>query len=106
MQLLALDRAGLEEGCPLKVREYLLAGVPSVIGYDDTPSAEFAAPRLTSVHMPWREMTLGGINALLNRCYDLKRPVARTFPVGVTMRASLARVAADKVKAKRGSKKH
>jgi LacI family transcriptional regulator len=64
----------------------------SVIGYDDTPSAEFAAPRLTSVHMPWREMTLNGLNALLNRCYDLHRPVSRTFPVSVTLRASLAKV--------------
>jgi LacI family transcriptional regulator len=62
----------------------------SVIGYDDTPSAEFSAPRLTSVHMPWREMTQNGLNALLNRCYDLKRPVTRTFPVSVTLRASLA----------------
>ena len=79
----------------------------SVIGYDDTPSAEFAAPRLTSVHMPWREMTLAGINALLNRCYDLGRPVARTFPVSVTMRASLARAAGSKAKpkAKREGKK-
>lgn len=67
----------------------------SVIGYDDTPSAEFSAPRLSSVHMPWREMTLNGINALLNRCYDLKRPVARTFPVSVTLRASLAKAPAN-----------
>lgn len=66
----------------------------SVIGYDDTPSAAFSAPRLTSVHMPWREMTLNGLNALLNRCYDLQRPVARTFPVSVTLRASLARLEA------------
>ena len=64
----------------------------SVIGYDDTPSAAFSAPRLTSVHMPWREMTLNGINALLNRCYDLHRPVSRTFPVSVTLRASLAKL--------------
>ena len=77
----------------------------SVIGYDDTPSAEFSAPRLTSVHMPWREMTQNGINALLNRCYDLKRPVARTFPVGVTMRASLARIGGAPVKAKARTKR-
>lgn len=70
----------------------------SVIGYDDTPSAEFSAPRLTSVHMPWREMTQNGINALLNRVYDLKRPVTRSFPVGVTMRASLAKAAGSKGK--------
>ncbi|UVW28939.1 LacI family DNA-binding transcriptional regulator [Massilia sp. H6] len=72
----------------------------SVIGYDDTPSAEFAAPRLTSVHMPWREMTLNGVNALLNRCYDLQRPVARSFPVSVTERASLATLAGAKTKKK------
>jgi LacI family transcriptional regulator len=62
----------------------------SVIGYDDTPSAEFSAPRLTSVHMPWREMTMNGLSALLNKCYDLGRPVNRSFPVTVTLRASLA----------------
>ncbi|MGH8853218.1 MAG: LacI family DNA-binding transcriptional regulator [Telluria sp.] len=66
----------------------------SVIGYDDTPSADFSAPRLTSVHMAWREMTLNGLNALLNRCYDLHRPVSRTFPVSVTLRASLAQAPA------------
>jgi hypothetical protein len=33
---LAMHRAGLSEGSPLKVREYLLAGIPTVIGYDDT----------------------------------------------------------------------
>ena len=62
----------------------------SVLGYDDTPSAAFSAPRLTTVHMPWREMTQNGINALLNRCYNLRRPVTREFPVSVTLRASLA----------------
>jgi LacI family transcriptional regulator len=67
----------------------------SVIGYDDTPSAAFSAPRLTSVHMPWREMTLNGLNALLNRCYDLQRPVTRTFPVSVTLRASLGKGPSD-----------
>ena len=72
----------------------------SVIGYDDTPSAEFAAPRLTSVHMPWREMTLNGLNALLNRCYDLHRPVSRSFPVSVTLRASLAKLPAARSRKK------
>jgi LacI family transcriptional regulator len=62
----------------------------SVLGYDDTPSAAFSAPRLTTVHMPWREMTQNGINALLNLCYGMQRPVAREFPVNVTLRASLA----------------
>jgi LacI family transcriptional regulator len=63
----------------------------SVLGYDDTPSAAFSAPRLTSVHMPWREMTQNAINALLNLCYDMRLPVTRDFPVSVTLRASLAK---------------
>lgn len=33
---LAMERAGLREGCPLKVREYLLTGLPVVVGYDDS----------------------------------------------------------------------
>lgn len=70
----------------------------SVIAYDDTPSAEFSAPRLTSVHMPWREMTLNGVNALLNDCYGMKRPVTRSFPVSVTLRASLAIAGAERGK--------
>lgn len=71
----------------------------SVIAYDDTPSAEFSAPRLTTVHMPWREMTMSGLSALLNRCYDLRRNVTRSFPVTVTLRASLAKAASGKRKA-------
>jgi LacI family transcriptional regulator len=63
----------------------------SVIGYDDTPSAEFSAPRLSTVHMPWREMTQNGVSDLLNRCYELQRPVTRSYPVSVTLRASLAK---------------
>ena len=66
-------------------------GDVSVLGYDDTPSTEFSAPRLTSVHVPWRAVTLSGLNALLNRCYGLKRDVVRDFPISITERASLAR---------------
>ena len=44
--------------------------------------------------MPWREMTQNGINALLNRCYDLQRPVTRGYPVTMTLRASLAAIPA------------
>ncbi len=62
----------------------------SVIAYDDTDSAAFSAPRLTSVHVPWRDVTLNGLNELLNRCYGTARPVARDFPITVTPRASLA----------------
>jgi LacI family transcriptional regulator len=65
-------------------------GQVSVLGYDDTPSAEFSAPPLSTVHIPWRDVTLSGLNALLNRCYGGARPVGRDFPIGVTHRASLA----------------
>ena len=71
----------------------------SVLGYDDTPSAAFSAPRLSSVRMPWREMTENGIHALLNLCYDMKRPVSRDFPVSVTLRASLAKAPTARRKA-------
>jgi LacI family transcriptional regulator len=65
----------------------------SVIGYDDVPCAAYSAPRLTSVHIPWREMTRSGVAALLNLCYGHQRPLTRTFPVSVSLRASLARPA-------------
>lgn len=63
----------------------------SVLGYDDTPSSEHSAPRLTSVHVPWRAVTLSGLNTLLNRCYGLEREVDTDFTISVTHRASLAR---------------
>lgn len=66
----------------------------SVLGYDDTPSTEYSAPRLTSVHVPWRAVTLSGLNALLNRCYGSAREVGSDFPISVTERASLAKAPA------------
>lgn len=65
-------------------------GQVSVLGYDDTHSAEFTAPQLTSVHIPWSEMTMNGLNYLLNQCYDLKRPVTREYRLHVAERASMA----------------
>lgn len=62
----------------------------SVLGYDDTHSAEFTAPQLTSVHIPWSEMTMSGLNYLLNHCYGLNRPVTRDYRLHVAERASLA----------------
>jgi LacI family transcriptional regulator len=62
----------------------------SVLGYDDTQSAEYSAPRLTSVHIPLREVTVSGLNCLLNLCYDSLLPVEREFPINVTWRASVA----------------
>ena len=61
----------------------------SVLGYDDTNSAEYTAPRLSTVHIPWTEMTLNGLNCLLNRCYGTERPVTHDYPVSVAQRNSL-----------------
>ena len=63
----------------------------SVIGYDDAPSAAHAAPPLTSVRIPWREMTASAVAELLNLCDGGRRKVERSFPVSVTERASLGR---------------
>lgn len=68
----------------------------SVLGYDDTHSAEFTAPRLSSVHMPWTEMTLNGLNCLLNRCYGMARPFTHEYSVSVTERASLGKARAGR----------
>jgi LacI family transcriptional regulator len=54
--------------------------------------------------MPWREMTFNGLNALLNRCYGLERPVQRDFPVTVTLRASLAKAPKAAATARKASK--
>ena len=61
-----------------------------MLGYDDAQSAEYSAPRLTSVHIPLREVTTNGLNCLLNRCYDSLLPVEREFPINVVWRASVA----------------
>ena len=66
-------------------------GAVSVLGYDDTDTANFTAPRLTSVHMPWTDMTLNALNCLLNRCYDMHRPVTHEYAISITERASLAK---------------
>ncbi len=62
----------------------------SVLGYDDTQTAEFAVPRLSSVHIPTRAVTITGVRALLNQCYGSTLPLARDFPVSLTWRASTA----------------
>ena len=64
-------------------------GEISVLGYDDTASAEYSAPRLTSVHIPWREITQNALHWLLNHCYGSGYPVVREFPVSVTWRSSV-----------------
>lgn len=64
----------------------------SVMGYDDTPTAEYSAPRLTSVHVPWCEVTLSALNWLLNQCYGGSRPVKRKHQVSMSWRSSVAKI--------------
>ncbi len=61
----------------------------SVIGYDDTQSAEFSAPHLTSVHIPWHAITLNSVRYLLKLCYGENYLVERNFPTSLTWRASV-----------------
>lgn len=63
----------------------------SVVGYDDTSAAEFLAPPLTSVHVPWQDVAINGLNRLFNICYDTEHPVLRDFPLSLTRRQSLAK---------------
>ncbi len=66
----------------------------SVLGYDDTYSAEYSAPRLTSVHVPWADLTVNALHWLLNACYGMTLGVQREFPVSVSWRASVTPPAA------------
>lgn len=66
----------------------------SVIGYDDDYSAAYMAPALTSVHIPTAELTRNAVRWLINQCYGTAWPIERTFPVSVTMRASVGAVRA------------
>lgn len=72
-------------------------GSMSVLGYDDTYSAEYSAPQLTSVHVPWRQITLNAVRWLLNICYEEHHEVLRKFPPSVTWRASLTAPGARKL---------
>jgi LacI family transcriptional regulator len=68
----------------------------SVLGYDDTETAAYLAPPLTSVHVPWSDATINGLNRLCNLCYGTGHRVRRDFPLSITHRASLARAPARK----------
>lgn len=65
----------------------------SILGYDDTQTAEYSAPKLSSVHVSWREVTIDGLNSLRNHIYGFRLPVRRQAPVSITRRGSLAEIA-------------
>jgi LacI family transcriptional regulator len=78
----------------------------SVIGYDDDYSAAYAAPGLTSVHIPTAELTQNAVRWLVNQCYRTTWEIFREFPVSVTMRESMgpAPGAGASVKAERAGR--
>jgi LacI family transcriptional regulator len=86
----ANDEMAVGALCRFQEAGVAVPGQVSVLGYDDTPSAEFSAPRLSTIHIPWSDLTRSGVRALLNRCYGGERPVAQAFPISVTQRASMA----------------
>lgn len=62
----------------------------SVVGYDDDYSAAYAAPGLSSVHIPTAALTQNAVRWLLNECYGTNYEIHRAFPVTMTLRASMA----------------
>ena len=62
----------------------------SVLGYDDTATASFSAPPLSSVHVPWADVTRNSLNHLFNLCYGTEHRVERGFPLSITQRGSVA----------------
>jgi LacI family transcriptional regulator len=96
--ILARETKAIDEMAVSALSYFRQAGISvaravSVIGYDDTPSAQYSAPPLTSLPIAWRELTLNGSNALLHHCYRAKRAVRRDFQNSVTLRASLEKPA-------------
>ena len=63
----------------------------SVIGFDSTDEAEMCTPRLTSVHVPLREIGEQAVNLLLEQIRHPKTPRRHiVFPLRLDLRASTA----------------
>ena len=61
----------------------------SVISYDNTANAEYSAPRLSSINIPWGEIATNAVYSLLNLCYGSNLPVKKEFPINLHLRDSL-----------------
>ncbi len=60
----------------------------SVTGYDDIAMAAISTPPLTTVRVPWYEMTFTAVEQLVAWIERQERPASRTFPVELVVRGS------------------
>ncbi|MDA0684230.1 MAG: LacI family DNA-binding transcriptional regulator [Bacteroidetes bacterium] len=76
--LSALRQAGLS-----------IPGDVAVTGFDDVPSAQYATPPLSSVHVPVRQLGMAAVDLLVARLHDPHRePQMRMLPVELRIRES------------------
>lgn len=70
----------------------------SVTGYDDIYLARFAAPPLTTAHIPWYEMGVAAVEQVIGAIEGSgPYPVGLEFPVELCLRATTAPVARSKI---------
>lgn len=60
----------------------------SVTGYDDIAMAAISTPPLTTVRIPWYEMTFMAVEQLVARIERQEPPTSRLFPVELIVRGS------------------
>lgn len=64
-------------------------GDVSVLGYDGLTLSACTAPPLSTVCIPWEEICVSAVHAVLNERYGLTLPVKRSFAPQVVWRASV-----------------
>jgi hypothetical protein len=69
---LAVNSAGIEEASPLKVREYVAAGLPIIVGYNDTAFVGKELPKWVLQLPSNTSELLGSIDEIVRFCIDKK----------------------------------
>ena len=60
----------------------------AVTGYDDIAMAAISTPPLTTVRIPWYEMTFAAVEQLVALIERQEQPISRVFPVEMIVRGS------------------
>lgn len=90
----ANDQSALTLISALRNRGFDVPAWLSVVGFDDIPSAQYASPALTSVHVPIRELGEQTIERLLTIVRDPEAPPEqRVLPVELVVRRSTSHAA-------------